>query len=479
MKRENRGLLLSASAGIELSWLYAWATFLTVSIAHRPFPFLEAIGTFGLATALAFFSRGRGWRIIQILGLQLAGFTLATVRVLYVFNYWSWPFFNTNGGKELFHSPRGFLDWLSFLLILFSILLFWSRGVALARRPVTYRAICSRFDVGLSAFFLLVLTKFLLLVKGGIQINDPRSALSLFPLFVFSLLAIGLVRTRSDAQRDFLPGYQGIGVIVSFTAVLLLFGMGLVLFFLPHLTAAAEMGYGVLKTVTQPLGPVLAVIVRFLFLHGCNRRPEPHLAPLEGNESDIAPPVEGSWWTELLEKILGWGFLGLLGLLVLIVSAFAVVYLLRWLFSRTGTDKTAPVRLNPTALWLSRLFAFLLFLWGEIARRVRGHRNALELYTALLGWGRHSGLPHLLSETPTEYGLRLKNQFPGVKKEIQSIIEAFNEEVYGEVILDEDQMAIAQCAWRRLRRPLHWPSRLKTWFFRPGQPETIGSRGRS
>jgi len=479
MKSENRGLLLSASAGIELSWLYAWATFLTASIAHRPFPLLEAIGTFVLAAAVASFSRGRGWRIIQILGLQLVGFIVAALRILYVFNYWSCPLFNPNGGKELFHSPRGFLEWLGFLFVLFSVLLFWSRGVAIARRPATYRTICSRFDLGLSAFFLLVLTKFLLLVKGGIQINDPRSALSLFPLFVFSLLAIGLVRTRSDAQTDFLPGYQGIGVILSFTAVILLFGMGLVLFFLPHLTLAAEMGYGILKTVTQPLGPVLAVIVRFLFLHGCSRRPAQGPAPLEGSENDLAPPVESSWWMELLEKILGWGFLGLAGLLVLIMSAFVVVYLLRWLFSRTRADKTAPVRWDPMSVWFHRLLAFLLFFWGEVARRVRGHKNALQLYAALLGWGKHSGLPHLLSETPTEYGLRLKNQFPAVKKEIHSIIEAFNEEIYGEVILDEHQMAIAHCAWRRLRRPSHWPSRLKTWLFRPGHKGTKGSSGRS
>ena len=129
---------------------------------------------------------------------------------------------------------------------------------------------------------------------------------------------------------------------------------------------------------------------------------------------------------------------------------------------------------NSMSRWLSRLFAFLLFPWGEIAGRARGHKNALQLYTALLGWGKHSGVPHLLSETPTEYGLRLKNQFPAVRKEVLSIIEAFNEEVYGEVILDEHQMAIAYCAWRRLRRPSHWPFRLKTWFFRLATKERRG-----
>jgi hypothetical protein len=54
------------------------------------------------------------------------------------------------------------------------------------------------------------------------------------------------------------------------------------------------------------------------------------------------------------------------------------------------------------------------------------------------------------------------------------IIEVFNETVYGEIILNENQLTTAQSAWRRLRSPLHWPLRLKTWFLRPSHlSETI------
>jgi hypothetical protein len=102
-----------------------------------------------------------------------------------------------------------------------------------------------------------------------------------------------------------------------------------------------------------------------------------------------------------------------------------------------------------------------------VIRRGKGHEGAVQLFTALLSWGRHSGLPHFLSETPREYGLRLKNRFPSLKKEIESIIEAFNQQVYGELILNEQQLAIAESAWRRLRSPFYWPSRLKTWLLRP------------
>ena len=66
-----------------------------------------------------------------------------------------------------------------------------------------------------------------------------------------------------------------------------------------------------------------------------------------------------------------------------------------------------------------------------------------------------------MSETPTEYGLRLQGRFPALQKEIGVIIAAFNEGVYGEQTLGEEEIAGARSAWRTLRSPLTWPSRLK------------------
>lgn len=121
-------------------------------------------------------------------------------------------------------------------------------------------------------------------------------------------------------------------------------------------------------------------------------------------------------------------------------------YLLRWLFSRT----------SKAALGLS-------FKWA--AQRLKGYRGAVQLYRAFLKWGRRSGLPHLLSETPAEYGLRLKKQFPSLAGDIGRIVETFNLVVYGELALDDKQMTLAKLSWRRLRSPRYWPARMKVWFF--------------
>jgi hypothetical protein len=101
-----------------------------------------------------------------------------------------------------------------------------------------------------------------------------------------------------------------------------------------------------------------------------------------------------------------------------------------------------------------------------ITRIITGYKKAVQLYAAFLNWGRRSGLPHFVNETPTEYSLRLHYRFPLLKGEIESITEAFNREVYGELTIDEQQLSTAASALRTLRSPLHWLSRFKTWFRR-------------
>jgi hypothetical protein len=434
--------------------------------------FPEAIATFALAAAITLLSKGKGWRIVYILMTQIFGFTLASLRIVYVFNTGAYSFLSKAWLIEFFNTPKHPLEWLYLILILILILMFWVGGVTLARRSTAYTTLCSRFDLGTAAFFLLFLTKFLALYKGGIKIEDPLSQLLLFPFLIFSFLAIGLVRNLTTAQKNFLPGYRGIGVILSFTVVILLFGTGLVLFFLPYLTLAAETGYGILKTAAKPLGPVLVTVLRFIFMGGAIR-PEPSSGPTKGGAEDLITPGESSWWMEFLEKILAWVFGGILGLTVLIISCVALFFLFRWLLSKTSVHPKRQGLWDSMLSWIRGLRLFLLSCWIRVARRAKGYKGAAQLYAALLLWGRHSGLPHFLSETPLEYGLRLKNQFPSLKKEIESITEAFNQEVYAETTLSEKQLSQVRFGLRRMRSPIHWPSRLKSWFLQPYPSEAI------
>jgi hypothetical protein len=466
MRDESRSFLLLAGAGMELSWLYAWASFLMISIIHRPFPLPEAIGAFGLATILTLVSQGREWRVIYILLAQVVGFIIAAFRIVYVFNYPSYSFVSGAWLPEFFTKSREPLEWFLLVFILIWIFAFWVGGIALARRSPSYLAICTRFDLGVAALMLLLLIKFLLLVKGGLNIEAPMVELLIFPFFPFSLLAIALARNQSKAQRDFLPGYRVVGMALGFTVVVLLFGTGLVLLFLPYLRIAAEFGYGLLRSTAGELSPILVSILRFWFFSS-RYRPEPPSGSLEGEETEFVTSYESSWWSELLAKIIGFGFLGLVGLILLVMMALGLWYLLRWLLSRSYSGEKREIQWNLLWLWAAKGWEFLLLWRDKVVHRLKGFHSAVQLYGAMLGWGRRSGLPRLLSETPIEYGSRLIEQFPAVKREIWLIVEAFNQEVYGEKALNERQLTKTQLAWRRLQSPFHWPSRIKSWFLQP------------
>jgi len=468
MKKDRGILLFLAHGGMELSWLYAWASFLMTSIVHRPFPLPEAIGTYLLAAALTLAVRGMGLRVISVLGLQVLGFLLTASRIVYTMNYQAYPYLGKGWLVEFLGRTRDPLEWLILVIILIFGVFFWLGGVTLARRSTAYLTICSRFDLGVAAFFCLLMVKLLLLVKGGIEVKDPAPELLLFPFFIFSLLAIGLARSRGSARRDFLAGYKGIGVLASFTVVVLAFGAGLVLLFMPYLIAAAEAGYGVLRSAAGPLSPILVRVLRFLFF-GARMRQEASSSSPGGHEAEFVSSGESSWWSELVARVLEWGFLGLGMVLGLILCALGAWYLLRWLFSRTSKQQRQPIHWRLLVVWAQRQWVALVLGVQRVVQRFKGYCDALQLYRALLKWGRRSGLPHLLSETPAEYGSRLRKQFPCLTGEIRGIVEAFNLVVYGEVALDDEQMTLAKLSWRRLRSPRYWPSRLKSWFLQPGR----------
>jgi hypothetical protein len=246
---------------------------------------------------------------------------------------------------------------------------------------------------------------------------------------------------------------------LSFAVVALAFGAGLVLLFMPYLSAAAEAGYGVLKSAAGPLIPILERVLLFLF----GNLPQDELFfPSTGQgEAEYIPSGKSSWWS----KVLGWGLFGPVLLIGLIFCVLGTWYLLRWLFSKTSKEEGKYIHWQLALLWAQRLWAALGIGLTRAVQRLKGYQNAVQLYRAFLKWGRLSGLPHLLSETPAEYGSRLKEHFPSLTGEIGGIVEAFNLVVYGEVALDDEQMTLAKLFWKRLRSPRYWPARLKSWFF--------------
>lgn len=79
-------------------------------------------------------------------------------------------------------------------------------------------------------------------------------------------------------------------------------------------------------------------------------------------------------------------------------------------------------------------------------------------------------MPRFRCETPLEFGSRLKHLFPVLRKEVESIIDLYNQEVCGGIAAGSRELTNGMRAWRQLRSPVHWVNRFKVWFFNPTFP---------
>ena len=298
------------NGAMELSWFLGSAMFCSLAIMHRPFPFFETIVAFALAGFVTHLSTGKGWRIASVLGIEILGLMCAALLLIHGIYYGSYSLLDSGWLAVFFNGSRGVLEWLILSLNLFLIMILWTGGVTLARRPKGYYSACNRFDLGLAAFFAIFVIKLIALTKGEALTEDSLSLLFVFPFFLFGLLSIGMARMRGAASKAFLPGYRGIGVIASFVAVVLLGTGGLLLFFLPGLTAAAQMGYRALTVIGRPLVPVLIAVLRFVFGPRGNHPTEVATKSSPLTDWDKIAPQTHGWWMEFLEKVLGWGFGG-------------------------------------------------------------------------------------------------------------------------------------------------------------------------
>ena len=94
MRGSRTGLLIIVSGGMLLSWVYAWAAFIMPLTDIRPFSLLDGALVLALAAFITTLQRGRGWRIVSIIGLQVAGFAFTALRMIYGNFEWSDTFWS-------------------------------------------------------------------------------------------------------------------------------------------------------------------------------------------------------------------------------------------------------------------------------------------------------------------------------------------------------------------------------------------------
>ena len=458
----QKTLLILSRSGMEFTWRYAWTFFLTLLLLNRTLPLLETLTLFILASVVTILSRHKYRRVYQSLSLHFFGFSIAWILTIHRFYYQHLPLFDRSWiAQELMQLQRP-QQWFIHLLLLACLLLFWIGARAMVKRAPTYYSVTLQFDRGLGALFLLLLIKFMVQLKGGILLQDPVTHYLLFAFFTFSLIAISLARDQSYSQKTFRPGYHGIGIVLSFVSTVLIGSAVVIVLLLPYLTLMAESAQSVLRAAAEPTGSVLVNFIRFLFSIGRYRRDITLFGTSESVGDQLYPDSEIRW-----AQGIGWFLLGAIGLIALWFCGYLVKVLLRWLLKRNPGD-TFELSSKALASWLlSMIGAFFLGIWGGLASLLKRIDSAAAIYAGLLRWGRRSGLPAVASETPLEYSVRLMRRFPQLQTEIETIIEAFNREIYGEIQSNQRILTRIQTARRRMRNPRHWPSRMRAWFAAP------------
>jgi hypothetical protein len=459
LRKHSALFLFVCGAGAELAWLYAWASFLLISLFHRLYPLPEAVGTFSLAAFLTHLHYRRSRRAIQIVGLHLSGMACAGLWVVHEFYYRTEPFWERDWLIDFFNRPRSGLEWILLIFILSYTVFFWAAGAWIALQKKSYLSACTRFDRGIAAFFCLFLIKLLLHTQMGVQFRDSMTVWLIFPFFIFGLTEIGLARNRHGLyQKSYLAGYYTAGVLTAFAVGALILGSAVFLLFLPYLKAASEAGYGLMKSAAAPLSPYLIALIKFIFGHA-NFAPQNQGTSAAAGTAGAAGTQEPDAWLLVVQKIVLWGGGALMLMLAAVAVGLALWYTVRWLLmKRYGENEERGY--GELFLWWRRIKSRLLAVY-EWLMRTGAKRSARDFYAALLRWGRSAGTPQTPGGTPLEYGRQLAVRFPQLQSEIMVIIEMLHREVYGEAPLSPSQILKIQQAWKTLHRPFKRPFRIK------------------
>jgi hypothetical protein len=462
-------MLTIARGGMEISWRYAWALFLTQLAIRRHFPLPAGLCAFLLSAVLTQLPAGRNWRLYQRLLLHIAGFIPVALMVVHPIQYQALPFSSLGWIRSLLLDPKSISQWSILILALFCLWLIWRGGQILVKSSRLYVPVCIHFDKGLALIFLLLIIKAFVASRFGFYLQGRDILFLSIAYFVFSLTAISIARNESSVQKTFLSGHQGMGVILSISTLVTLLGTGTFLLVYPYIYNVADSLFMATQVVAQPIGSVLIKMLLFLFRPRARQFDGPNtgLSKLVDNTPLLTDmetqAVEG--WAALFQQIVGWGLFGIIGMVFLGFLVCLLIYIVRLLLKRSRDDAVQPLSTGWILDLLFKLIALPLLVWRGWVSLLKGVDCAALVYAGMLRWGRWNGMFLILSETPAEYGNRLMNCFPGLRAEIELIVDAFNREVYGQTSTDRETLSRLSSALRRMKRLRYLPSRIKVWFF--------------
>ena len=436
-------LILLAVAIVESVWLYALIAVFSLALALNgsPVSWLAAaaltLASFSTAWALSsVIMPARVPHVVQMLvGLAAVYLALGTQLATDGFLDMGWHGALTSEDGERIRAAT---------LGIFSCVLFWWRGGAVAAAEAPAERLSFSFKTGLIA----------LSFAAVVDTLHPAD-LGVFPL-IFVFFGVGLAglsaghilqsESRPITQQSWTKVIGGaVGVVVGAGLLVSLLQRGALEFISRPLAWLADgLVTVILYIILLPLIFIFSLLATGLLEILRRLASEPpereESAPIGGFQDmmrglrEQAESNDPSIWMD----ILGWAALGAIGIVLLVFLAAAFRRRMRWRrVDREGERETLSEDVDPT-LDIARLLAGLIpdRLRRRKARRglrlpdgERGVVEVFRLYFGMLNAAAAKGLPRAENETPTEYQTTLAKVFPSPL--VRAATAAFNRACYG------------------------------------------------
>jgi len=444
MKKKKRGILYYLSAaGMELCWLHSWTSFLLLTLFDYTSPVLFSVMLYLGGTLTTRFCAIKKRLVVQILLIQTITFFALLLMVIQVFIYE----FNARPVNlkinQLLSLDKGGMEWLLVVTLLLVASIIWRRGSLSISKPLDRFNMYHRFDLGITAFILLMVIEFFMTARFGLTVKNHMMEFKFIPFFLFGLLSVGITLLPANDNKTFAFGFHKVIITLVFSVITLAAGISIVLFFPAQLSTTAENVSGILTKAGAPIKDIIIKIAKFLL------SPRGTSELVKSQESGVLdkttkiPVLQGTDGGYFLE-IIKWGIIVLTVLITLFFLFLLVRLLLKFLLKVSQPTIENKSRSLTFFDLIVRLKRKVIVTVKRLRAKFKTPTNAQEYYLALAKWGRNSGKSLVASETPSEYGCRLISQFPLLKKEISLLVNLVNHEVYANQYPTEEQNQVAR-----------------------------------
>ena len=236
-----------------------------------------------------------------------------------------------------------FMDWSLMLIILLMAGIIWRRSTIHVSKPLSPENVYLRVDLGIAAFFSLLILKLMLFGRFDVTLLYPDLKYLFFPFFMFALLTIGLMLSGGSGSRQYDAGFGRMGVALSVAVVMVSGGLGIVFLFHSQMTASAQILSRVLKKAGPPVEGVIIWLGRLLWASKRNDALPP--SPDRKNPELYAGLAKGAVENGWLTSILKWGMAALLALIILFLLYLLLRALLNFLLTQTDSKKVRNTRI--------------------------------------------------------------------------------------------------------------------------------------